>query len=205
MRSHSSDWLSCTPMDSAWIGTKLTNALYLSHGRTLVPLAEQGDAHTRIVLSPILRTDAPRSMEIDRQASNSILRSESCSCGAHLVDGQAIIVQVAALLIQGVPRLMDGSSQPLGEVIVLEAGGHSDIGGVGPCSCNRAVETLCDLVREHTRSWPLHERNLIRGSLPRRVCKGSSQQPSMKLKACKQHPDSGDGSHIGIAIALSTL
>ena len=71
------------------------------------------------------------------QALGFLCQSKLGNAGADLIDRQAIIVQIAALLVQGMPGLMYGASQALCEVIVLEPGRHSDICRMGTCESNK--------------------------------------------------------------------
>ena len=68
----------------------------------------------------------------------------------YLVDGQAIVLQVATLLIQGMPCLMDSSCQAFCEVIFLKAGSHPDISWVGTCRAE-ALRFLTCAIRKCTK------------------------------------------------------
>lgn len=52
----------------------------------------------------------------------------------YLVDREAIVLEVAALLVQRMARLVDGARQALGQIALLEACCHAHVRRVRPCS-----------------------------------------------------------------------
>lgn len=66
--------------------------------------------------------------------SETRIWSKLCTC---LVDREAIVGEVAALLIEGVACLVDGACEALREITLLEARCHAHIRRVRPCSTPR--------------------------------------------------------------------